>query len=76
MSYVLRVLTRARQDVDHIYNWLYARSPGGAARWYAAFLDACDKVVVEPQRFGRTLESDEVGREIRAFYFKTRRGRR
>jgi plasmid stabilization system protein ParE len=66
---------RARADVDHIYNWINARSPQGAIRWYAAFLDAASKLSIEPARHPKALDCEHLSEEIRECFFRTPRGR-
>jgi plasmid stabilization system protein ParE len=76
MTYSVHVLARARADVDAIFQWIYERSPAGAASWYAAWLEAADSLATNPIRFARAAESDQFDYEVRERFFKTRRGRR
>ena len=75
MSFVVRILRRASSDVDRIFRWLEVRSPGGAARWYAAMLSALASLETEPLRHGIAPESKALRREIRHRFFKTPHGR-
>jgi plasmid stabilization system protein ParE len=75
MSRTLRIIERARSDVDGIFNWLVSRSVAGAISWYLAFRRAIEKVVSAPESFAEAAESHPLGRQLRQTLFKTRRGR-
>jgi plasmid stabilization system protein ParE len=75
MSFAVRILRQAASDAHSIFNWLAARSPHGAARWYAALLSATTSLSTDPLRHGIAPESSAVGHEIRQRFFKTRHGR-
>jgi plasmid stabilization system protein ParE len=75
MSYAVHILDRAWSDVDCIYDWIAARSPIGAARWYAAFRAATSDLSDDPHRHGFAPEDELVARQVRQRFFKTRRGR-
>ena len=69
------LLNGARRDVEHIYDWIAARSQGGAGRWYAAFLDAANSLVASHASCSFAAEGEEIGLAIRQRFFRTRRGR-
>src|ERR1700733_1888752 len=75
---MLRVVLggRAAADVDHIYGWIKERSEPGAVRWYAAFLRAASQLRTDPARHAVAPESEQLGEEIRHYFFRTPRGRR
>ncbi len=75
MSRALRIVERARSDVDDIFNWLVHRSVPGAIAWYLAFRQAIEKVVSAPEGFAEAAEPHPLGRQLRQAFFKTRRGR-
>jgi toxin ParE1/3/4 len=75
MSLAVHIAPRAWSDADGIFDWLAARSPAGASRWYAAFLSAARQLSSDPDRHGIAPESEVLGRTIRQRFFKTRRGR-
>lgn len=75
MTYVVLVLRRAQWDVDHIYDWIAERSPAGAKSWYSAFRKAAAELSHHPESYGLAPESQELQREVRHRFFKTRRGR-
>jgi plasmid stabilization system protein ParE len=75
MSRTLRIVERARSDVDDIFNWLVPRSVLGAISWYLAFRQAIEKVASAPESFAEAAESHPLGRQLCQTLFKTRRGR-
>ncbi len=75
MSRTLRILERARTDVEVIFNWLVHRSVRGAISWYVAFRLASAKIADSPESFSEAAESAALGRYLRQAFFKTRRGR-
>jgi len=76
MSRPLRILARARTDVEDIFNWLVVRSATGAVSWYAAFVRTMEKMRSDPESYGLAPESHVLRRELRQALFKTPRGRR
>ena len=75
MSFRVHINGRAWADVASIYAWLEARSPIGAARWYASFLEASFGLRHTPLSHGVAMEDQWLGRSIRQRLFRTRRGR-
>jgi plasmid stabilization system protein ParE len=75
MSRTLRILERARTDVDNIFDWLVHRSVRGAITWYLAFGRAVEKIAAAPESYAAAPEADLLGRPLRQSLFKTRRGR-
>jgi len=75
MRRTLRILERARSDVEDIFNWLVQRSVQGAISWYLAFRGAIAKVASAPESFAEAPESHPLARQLRQAIFKTRRGR-
>jgi plasmid stabilization system protein ParE len=75
MSRTLRLVERARADVDHIFNWLARRSVQGAITWYMAFGRALETIAASPERFAAAPESRPLARHLQQSLFKTRRGR-
>jgi len=72
MIYDVRILHQAEVDVDTIYLWIAKRAPGGAARWYNAFLDAAKSLRLQPTQNALAPEAAAVGLDIRQLLFKTR----
>ena len=75
MSRHLRIVERARSDVDHIFNWLVHRSIQGALSWYLAFYRMVEEIVSSPESLAEAPESHPLRRPLRQALFKTRRGR-
>jgi len=75
MTFRVVLLHSARRDVEYIYDWIAARSQGGAARWYTAFLDAANTLAESHESCSITAEGEEIGLAIRQRFFRTRRGR-
>ena len=70
MSRTLRIVERARTDVEDIFNWLVHRSVRGAISWYLAFGRAVDKVAASPEVFAEAPESGPLGRSLRRSLFR------
>jgi len=75
MSRTLRIVERARSDVDDIFGWLVNRSVPGAISWYLAFRRTIEKIDSAPENSAEAAESHPLGRQLRQMLFKTRRGR-
>ena len=76
MSRPLRILQRAQNDVDEIFNWLVRRSIRGAISWYMAFGQAIGRMQESPENYSHAPESEILHCEFRQAFFRTRRGRR
>ena len=64
MSRTLRIVERARTDVDGIFNWLVHRSVRGAISWYLAFGRAVEKIAASPDdyvpgQYGMPIPDDD-----------------
>ena len=44
MSYRIEPTAQALADIERIFDWLSTRSLDGAARWYASFWDATERL--------------------------------
>lgn len=77
MTFQVRVLSRALQDVDAIVDWIAnaQQSPQGAANWLHAYEAALADLALTPYRHGLAPENQHVKIELRQFLFKTRAGR-
>lgn len=75
MSRSLRIIERARADVDGIFDWLVKRSVRGAIAWYLAFRRTAADVADVPETYAEAPESSDLGRRLSQALFKTRRGR-
>jgi plasmid stabilization system protein ParE len=74
-TFQVSILRLAKEDVDSIFLWLHQRSPAGANRWYAAFLESASSLAVDPLRHGLAPEASVVTEAVRHCFFKTRAGR-
>jgi plasmid stabilization system protein ParE len=75
MSYRIRILARARDDLDAIVTYISERSPEGAARLVARYEEALATLEVNPFVASIAPESDALGEEVRHLLFRTRAGR-
>jgi len=75
MSPTLRIVERARADVDQIFQGLIRRSVQGAVSWHVEFQRAVARVHAQPDGFAASPESAPLNRDLREALFKTRRGR-
>jgi plasmid stabilization system protein ParE len=75
MSYRVQLSAQAEDDIVRIFDWLSARSPDGAARWYGSFLGATEQLEHHPHSYPLAAEAEGFAEELRHVLFGTRRGR-
>jgi plasmid stabilization system protein ParE len=75
MSYQVRLLARACDDLDVILTYVAERSPQGAARLSESFEKAMLLLETNPFLSPLAPESEELKRPIRHIVFRTRAGR-
>ena len=75
MSYEVRLLARARQDLDDIVTYISERSPEGAARLLARFNASLRLIETNPFLAPVAPENGELDEEVRHILFRTRAGR-
>ena len=75
MSYHVRLLARARDDLDVILGYIAERSPQGAARISESFEKAMLLLETNPCLSPLAPESEDLKRPIRHIMFRTRAGR-
>ena len=76
MKYRVQIEEPAWRDIDAAYEWLHARVPEYAIRWFNTLEDAIlVGLATNPERCVRAPESDEVERDIRQLFHGKRRGR-
>jgi plasmid stabilization system protein ParE len=75
MSYEIRVLARARQDLDELLTYISARSPEGAARLLARFEESLQTLQTNPSLAPLAPETSELEDDVRHILFRTRAGR-
>ena len=56
MTFTVRVLAKAEQDVAVILTWLANRSAKGAATWFRRFVEACDTLQTDAARWALAPE--------------------
>jgi plasmid stabilization system protein ParE len=77
MTFPVRALRKARQDVDAILDWLVHERAAheGAAAWLDAYENAAAALAYSARFHGLAPENEHVDYELRQFLFKTRSGR-
>ena len=75
MTLQVQVSRRAERDADAIFDWLAARSPDGAVRWYASYLATVRSLADRAPGCPMAAEADRMGLELRQVMFRTRKGR-
>ena len=77
MTFHVRSLGKARQDVDSILNWLIheRKTPQGAAAWLRAYEEAAARLATSANGHALAPENVFVDDTVRQFLFKTRGGR-
>jgi len=75
MSYQVRILRRAWDDLDQITAYIAERSPQGAARLIARFEEAMATLGRNPLLSPLAPEAEDIGEEVRQILFRTRAGR-
>ena len=70
MSYEIVHLPRAQSDLEEILAWLHERSPSGAARWFARWLEVEELLRRTPESQARAPESSDHDEEIRNVIFR------
>lgn len=75
MTWQLRILLRAQDDVRDIYEWLKEQSPQGAQQLFDAFETAAMKLQRAPFVWPLSPENEFVDYNVRHFIFRTRRAR-
>ena len=76
MALAQRFLPKARRDIRDILDFIAERSPQGAQRWWDAFRAAAARAILHPEQCSLAPENSLVDRELRQFFFKTRRGKK
>lgn len=75
MTFELRVLPKATEDVNEIVGWLADRSPSGAQAWFDAYSATLFRIEDSATSFGEAPENGVLDRDVRQALFRTRRGR-
>ena len=75
MKFAVHELPKVQADKRHIVEWLFQRSPLGAASWLDAYDKMVERLAMTADSFPVAQESDHLDLEVRQVLFKTRRGR-
>ena len=75
MTLQLKILRRAREDAQHIFDYIKERSPQGAIDWWIAFDEAAGKAANGLVQYGAAPENHLLSYELQQVLFRTRRGR-
>lgn len=75
MSYRIQPSAQAEADIDRIFNWLFERSPQGAARWYESFWDTAERLREFPHSCTLATEAKDFPEELRCMLFGTTTGK-
>jgi len=51
MSYRVKILAAATEDIDETFSWITERSAAGAERWYEALQAGLDELRRDPEAF-------------------------
>jgi plasmid stabilization system protein ParE len=70
-----QLLPRALRDIESIVQFLFERSPQGAAAWIERWQRVLDQLRTQPLDCGLAPESGRYDADVRQVLFKTRRGR-
>ena len=62
--------------MEHIFAWIYQRSPQGAAKWLARWSDVLAELADHPEQFLPAPENNDHDDEMRNVVFKTRYGKK
>jgi plasmid stabilization system protein ParE len=75
MKFKVRELRKAKADKRHIFEWLYERSPQGAAAWLAAYDETIEWLKSNADTYAGCYENADLDMDVKEILFKTRRGR-
>ncbi len=75
MIFRIRMLRRANADFLSIVDYIYQRSPQGAAAWVEAFENAKSRLAENADGYSEADENDRFDLDVKQALFKTRRGR-
>jgi plasmid stabilization system protein ParE len=75
MTFTVRELPRATRDKRRIFEWLFERSPQGAAAWLDAYDQMIERLTTAAESFPAAHENQDIELEVKQVLFKTKRGR-
>ena len=75
MTFTVRELPAANRDKRHIFEWLFQRSPQGAAAWLDAYDQMIERRTAAADSYPAAHENQDLDLEVKQVHFKTKRGR-
>jgi len=75
MKFTVFELPKATADKRRIVEWIFERSPQGAAAWLNAYDQMAERLQTMASILPVAPESKELPLEVRQIFFKTRHGR-
>jgi plasmid stabilization system protein ParE len=75
VTFRVRTLRRAAADILSITDYIYERSPQGAAAWVNALVKARSRLSDNAETCGEADENERFDIDLKQSLFKTRRGR-
>jgi plasmid stabilization system protein ParE len=73
MKYKVVILPEAQANIAQAYNYIAARSPMNAVKWWRGLNGQIDGLELFPRRFGRAREQAHFEEEIRQVIYKNYR---
>jgi plasmid stabilization system protein ParE len=74
LKYRVEVTRNAEREAREAFEWLAARTPQHAPRWFDGLISAFDSLSRFPNRCPRAREADDVKEDVRQFLYGKRRG--
>jgi len=75
VTFTVYELPKAKFDKRRIFEWLFERSPSGAAAWLDAYDEMVDRLRTAAESFPEAHENSDLDLDVKQVLFKTRRGR-
>jgi plasmid stabilization system protein ParE len=75
MTFTVRELPTAKRDKRRIFEWVFKRSPQGAAAWLDAYDQMIERLTTAADSYPAAHENQDLELEAKQVLFKTRHGR-
>jgi plasmid stabilization system protein ParE len=72
MEYRVRLLPRAQNDIEELYDWVIQRTPQQGHGWYTGLIEAIDSLRQHPYRCSTAPESSEFKEPVRQLLYGKR----
>jgi plasmid stabilization system protein ParE len=72
MEYRVRLMPRAQNDVEELYQWVIHRAPHQGASWYNGLIEAIRSLAHHPQRCPIAPEGLELRESVRQLLYGRR----